>query len=92
MSDSSFIAHSFFSATGVGCSWNIFLLLLLQLISKIKNKSTLWVVEKAVFSPAGQKHPDARRAKSRVMRRTLPYVAMTKDERNKADGSFSTAC
>jgi hypothetical protein len=65
MSDSSFIAHSFFSATGVGCSWNIFLLLLLQLISKIKNKSTLsQVAEKVVFSQAGQKHPDARRSKS----------------------------
>jgi hypothetical protein len=77
------------------------------------------VVEKAVFSQAGQKHPDARRAKSRGMRRTLPYVAMTefievlsqhckafiwityvtlfanrstKDERNTADGCFSTAC
>jgi len=92
MSASSFITHSFFTATAVGCSWNIFLLLLLQLISKIKNKSTLWVVEKAVFSPAGQKHPDARRAKSRGVRRTLPYVAMTKDERNEADGCFSTAC
>jgi len=93
MSDSSFTAHSFFSATGVGCSWNIFLLLLLQLISKIKNKSTLSrVAEKAIFSLAGQKHPDARRAKSRGMRRTLPYVAMTKDERNEADGCFSTAC
>ncbi|MCX5902075.1 MAG: hypothetical protein NTV89_01105, partial [Proteobacteria bacterium] len=29
-----------------------------------------------VFSQAGQKHPDARRAKSRGMRRTVQYVAM----------------
>jgi hypothetical protein len=50
------------------------------------------VVEKLVFSQAGQKHPYARRAKSRGMRRTLQYVAMTKDERNAADGCFSTAC
>jgi len=77
MSASSFIPHSFFTATVFGCSWNVFLLLLLQLIAKIKNKSTLYqIVEKAVFSPADQKHPDARRAKSRGMRRTLPYVAM----------------
>ena len=48
-------------------------------------------VEKVVFSQAGQKHTDARRAKSRGMRRTVPYVAMTKDERNDADAFFSTA-
>ena len=53
---------------------------------------TYQVVEKSCFSQAGQKHPDARRAKSRGMRRTLQYVAMTKDERNEADGRFSTAC
>jgi hypothetical protein len=46
---------------------------------------------KSSFFPVGQKHSDARRAKSRGMRRTLPYVAMTRDERNAADGCFSTA-
>ncbi len=48
---------------------------------------------KKLFSPRlVKKHPDARRAISRGMRRTVPYVAMTKQERNKADGCFSTAC
>jgi len=47
---------------------------------------------KKYFFQAVEKHPDARRAKSRGMRRTLQYVAMTKDERNEADGCFSTAC
>jgi hypothetical protein len=40
----------------------------------------------------GQKHPDARHAKSGGMRRTCEYAAMRKDERNAADGCFSTAC
>jgi len=49
-------------------------------------------VEKKVFPRANQKYPDAGRAKSRGMSRTVPYVAMTKDERNEADGYFSTTC
>ena len=44
------------------------------------------------FSQAGQKHSDAKRAKSRGMRRAILYVAMTRDERNTADERFSTAC
>jgi hypothetical protein len=55
-----------------------------QLIKKTRaiNRSCLSkrfqpFVEKAVFSQAGQKHPDERRAK---------------EERNEEDGCFSTAC
>jgi len=46
------------------------------------------VLKKQLSPQAGQKHPDARRAKSRGMRRTVAYVAMTKDERNEAAGFF----
>jgi hypothetical protein len=49
------------------------------------------VFEKALFQQVGQKHPDARHAKSRGMRRTIRYAAMTKDERNEAVGRFSPA-
>jgi len=34
------------------------------------------LLKKQLSPQAGQKHPDARRAKSRGMRRTVPYVAM----------------
>jgi hypothetical protein len=41
---------------------------------------------------AAQKRPDARHPKSRGMRRTFQYVAVTRDEGNAADGRFSAAC
>ncbi len=54
-----------------------------------------------IFGPAACCHircsqadstcPGARLAKSRGMRRTTQYAAVTRDERNAADGRFSTA-
>ena len=59
---------------------------------KSSRQESYQVIEKVVFLEAGQKHSDARRVKSRGMRRTSRYAAMTRDERNAADGCFSTAC
>jgi hypothetical protein len=49
-------------------------------------------VLKNCCSQAEEKCPDARPAKSRGMRRTCEYAAVTRDEQNAADGRFSTAC
>jgi hypothetical protein len=40
---------------------------------------------------ADGKYPDARHPKSRGMRRTDKYAAVTRDEDNTADGCFPTA-
>src|SRR5512136_1002979 len=39
-----------------------------------------------------QKRSDTRRPKSRGMRRTVQYVAVTRDEGNAVDGRFSATC
>jgi len=46
---------------------------------------------KTGFCEADGKCPNARLPKSRGMRRTCRYVAMTRDEGNAADGRFPTA-
>jgi hypothetical protein len=48
-------------------------------------------IRKTGFSEADGKCPDARLPKSRGMRRTEKYAAVTRDEGNAADGRFPTA-
>jgi hypothetical protein len=65
-----------------------------------RTKRFLTVCLKAPVKQAVQKGPDARRAKlvpakagiPATMRLDISSAAVTKDERNAADGPFSTAC
>ncbi len=45
-----------------------------------------------VFLEVAQKRSDTRRPKSRGVRRTVQYVARTRDEGNAGDGRFSATC
>ena len=47
---------------------------------------------KEMLRQVDQKRPDARHPKFRGVRRTVQYVAATKNEGNAADGRFSSTC
>jgi len=51
----------------------------------------LKLCRKTAFSDADGKCPAARLPKSRGVRRTEKYAAVTRDEGNAADGRFATA-
>jgi hypothetical protein len=57
----------------------------------VKQKFNLGACLNTICMEAVEKCLDARRTKSRGMRRTYEYAAMTKDECNAADGRFPTA-
>jgi hypothetical protein len=59
----------------------------MQILLNVTNET----VEKLATSEADGKCPDARLPKSRGMKRTYKYAAVTRDEGNAADGRFPTA-
>ena len=60
--------------------------------SRVRGSARFSRMLKKTLIEVAQKRSDTRRPKSRGMRRTVQYVAVTRDEGNAVDGCFSATC